>query len=169
MAHSLKSKSLYFQKSKKSNMMTRTMRNPIIQKNLIKIRQHFSNAVERDDVYKKIMEFGQNLPKLSSEFHTPEFEVQGCQSKMFLRTIEEDGVLFFEAFSDALISAGLASILINFYQGADPEAILKHKPDFLADMNITNSLSLNRSNGLSQILLRIQQDALRHLVQKRST
>ena len=71
----------------------------------------------------------------------------------------EDGNLTFSAHSDALISAGLAAILIDFYNGATPEEILSTPPTFLKKLGIISSLSPGRANGLASLYHRIHQTA----------
>lgn len=83
---------------------------------------------------------------------------------MYLHSFLRDGKVFFEGESDALISSGLAAILIRTYNGESPETILKCPPDFLEDLGISASLTPNRANGLYSIHLRMKQDALKWLM-----
>lgn len=114
--------------------------------------------------YERIIELGRKLPKLSDAYKTPENLVRGCQSQMFLHTRKEGEFLFFEAESDALISAGLAFLMISVYSGETAETILKCAPNFLIDLKISQSLSPNRANGLYSLYTRMKQDALKSLV-----
>ena len=97
----------------------------------------------------------------------PENVVPGCQSVMYLRSYMEGGAVFFEAESEALISSGLAALLVCVYSGELPEAILKCPPDYLEELGIRTSLTPNRTNGLYHIHLRMRQDALKFLVNVR--
>lgn len=114
--------------------------------------------------YQKIIELGRSLPPLSAEFKIPENIVSGCQSILYLRTEVKDGKIFFEAASEALISAGLAALLLAVYNGESPETILKASPDYIRDLGIHASLSPSRSNGLSSMYLRMRQEALQFLI-----
>lgn len=67
----------------------------------------------------------------------------------------------FSAFSEALISAGLASLLIEVYGNEPPVTILKCPPNFLEALGMLSLLSPGRSHGLRNLFLRMQQLALR--------
>ena len=116
--------------------------------------------------YQTIIELGRALSPLPIEFKTPDRIVKGCQSALYLHSFLKDGQLFFNASSEALISAGLAALLIAVYSGESPETVLKRPPDFLAEIGIPSALSLSRSNGLAHIHLRMKQDALNCLIAK---
>ena len=134
------------------------------QKKSEELKKSFSKFPSPEDRYKALIEMGRNLPPFPAESKCPENLVAGCQSSLYLTSRFIDGLVFFEAASDALISAGLAAILIAVYNGESPETLLKQPPQFLSDLNIFASLSPNRSNGLAQIHLRMKKDALKFLV-----
>lgn len=124
----------------------------------------FSACVTEEEKYIKIIELGKSLPVLEAQYKIPENIVQGCQSTMYLRSYLQEGKVMFQADSDALISSGLAAILIQVYEGETPEAILKCPPDYLEQLGIGASLTPNRANGLYSIHLRMKQDALKFLL-----
>lgn len=124
----------------------------------------FSTCSSADERYAKIIELGRKLPLLDPAFKKEENLVRGCQSRMFLHSHFKEGRLLFEAESDALISSGLAALLIMVYSGETPEAILKCPPEFLDNIGISSSLTPNRSNGLYSLHLRMKQEALKALL-----
>lgn len=128
------------------------------------IRSLFASCCSEEEKYNKIIEMGKNLPRLDPLHKTPENEVLGCQSKMYLRTFAENKILHFQADSSALISAGLAALLIFVYSGESAETILQCKPSYLEDLGISASLSPSRANGLYSIHLRMKQEALKSLI-----
>ena len=71
----------------------------------------------------------------------------------------EDGVMHYKAHSDALISAGLAAMLIEEMKGKSAEQILKIKEPALFKQ-VEGSLSPGRSNGLASLWLKMKQQAL---------
>jgi cysteine desulfuration protein SufE len=119
-----------------------------------------SSSEER---YQILIKIGRELSPLSPSEKIPENIVQGCQSILYLAAEERDGKMFFKAESDALISSGLAALLIALYSGESRETILTQPPLILAELGIQASLSLNRSNGLVNIHLRMKQEALKSL------
>lgn len=128
------------------------------------LKKFFPNFLSGEDRYKALIDLGRSLPPFPLALKIPENLVSGCQSNLYLSAQFIDGLVYFEAASDALISAGLAAILIAVYNGESPETILKQPPQFLNDLGIYTSLSANRSNGLSQIHLRMKKEALKFLV-----
>lgn len=129
------------------------------------IRSIFNSLPSEELKYEKIIELGRELLPLPLENKIPENLVHGCQSTMYLHAELIDGRIVFHAASDALISAGLAAILIGVYSGETAETILKCPPDYLEDLGISASLTPNRANGLYSIHLRMKQDAFKFYLQ----
>jgi cysteine desulfuration protein SufE len=128
------------------------------------IKELFASCPSLEEKYQKIIELGRFQPSLEARDKTPDNIVKGCQSTMYLHSFLREGRIFFEAESEALISAGLAALLIRVYSGESPEVILKCPPQYLEDINISANLTPSRANGLYSIHLRMQQDALRFLL-----
>lgn len=125
------------------------------------ICQQFASCKDKSDKYQKIIELGKENPSLPSEYKTEAHRVHGCQSKMYLHAELLNGYMHFEAESDALISNGLAALLLAVYDGESPEAVLKCEPQYLKDLEITASLTPGRSNGLASLFLRMRQETIR--------
>lgn len=128
------------------------------------VKDLFAACANEEARYNKIIELGRALPRLDATYKLPENIVKGCQSTMFMRSSLKDGLVFFEVESDALISAGLAALLLMVYNGESPETIIKCPPDYLVDLGISASLTPNRANGLYSLHLRMKQDALKLLI-----
>lgn len=130
------------------------------------IKALFAPLKTDEEKYAKIIDLGRALPPFPLSAKTPANEVKGCQSIMHLLTESRDHHLHFQAESDALISKGLAALLIHVYSGETPEAILKCPPAYLEEIGITASLTPNRANGLYSIHLRMKQEALKALASR---
>ncbi len=130
------------------------------------IKKLFNACSTAEDKYLKIIELGRALSSLSSTLKVPENSVKGCQSLVYLHCQMQDGRLYFEAASDALISSGLVALLLEVYQGETAEVLLKCPPTYLEELGISASLTPSRSNGLYSIHLRMKQEALRLLIKK---
>lgn len=128
------------------------------------IKEIFNSCKTPEERYQKIMDFGRQLKKMDASFKTQENMVKGCQSVMYLHSYKEEDKVIFEADSDALISLGLAAILIFIYSGETAETILKCPPSCLEELGISASLSPNRANGLYHIHLKMKQEALKSLM-----
>lgn len=130
------------------------------------IKQIFNACPTEEAKYQKIIEFGRELPPLADQYKVPENIVKGCQSTMYLRSSWLNEGIKFEAQSDALISAGLAAILLKVYSGEPPEVVLKCPPTYLEELGISASLTPSRANGLYSVHLRMKQDALKLFIER---
>ena len=130
------------------------------------MKKLFAACPTEDAKYQKIIELGRQQPPLDASHKIPENIVKGCQSIMYLHSFMQGDAVHFEAESDALISSGLAAILVYVYNGESPETILKCPPTYLDELGISTSLTPNRANGLYSIHLKMKQDALKLLVKK---
>lgn len=128
------------------------------------VKELFQGCDTPEKKYQKIIECGRSLPSMPPDLKIPENIVSGCQSIVYLHCQMLEGKLFFTAASDALISSGLAALLLKAYNGHPPEFLLKNKPTFLNELQINTSLSPGRSNGLASMFLRMQKNALNFLV-----
>jgi cysteine desulfuration protein SufE len=129
------------------------------------IKKLFNSLPTPEAKYQKLIELGRSAPSLAPEFKTSDNIVDGCQSTMYLRSyLSDDGTILFEAESEALISSGLAALLIAVYSNELPDVILTCPPLFIDEIGIRASLTPGRSNGLSSMYLRMKQDALKLLV-----
>jgi cysteine desulfuration protein SufE len=123
----------------------------------------FKDCVTPDDKYQIIITLGRRLPPYPEAHKTLGSIVQGCQSTMYLHAYLENGKMRFSAYSEALISAGLAALLIKTYDLESPEVVLKCPPRFLETIGIQGSISPSRANGLSSLFLKMKQEALAHI------
>jgi len=126
------------------------------------LKNLFLSTTSTEVKYKKIIEWGEQLPPMPAAYKTESSLVKGCQSIMHVHGELKDGKIFFQADSDALISKGLASILIYLYSGETPETILTADPSLLAELKIQNILSPSRANGFVSLYQKIKTIALIH-------
>jgi cysteine desulfuration protein SufE len=129
-----------------------------------KLRDLFSNIQCSEDRYNKIIDLGKKQPFFPEIHKTNDKLVAGCQSKLYLYSFKGNGLVHFQTYSDALISAGLGMLLTEVYSGEYAEVILKCPPTFIDDLGIAASLSPNRSNGLYSLHLKMKQEALKFLM-----
>jgi sulfur transfer protein SufE len=127
------------------------------------LKSEFSSLPSREILYQKIMEWGKKLPLFKPEWKSEENRVTGCQSLMYLYSCYEKGNVYFYASSDAFISAGLAALLIEVYNGEPPDTIFITPPTFLEELGIPSVLTPGRANGLASLYLKMKQEAVRYL------
>lgn len=130
------------------------------------IKQLFASCTSPTEKYSKIIELGRTQPPLEERFKTDENIVQGCQGTMYLHTSVEGDRVYFQTSADALISAGLAMILVDVYSGETAETILKCPPAYLEELGLGAALSPGRANGLYSIHLRMKQEALKVMLNR---
>lgn len=130
-----------------------------------RVKAKFAECPTEELKYEKLIAMGKELRGLPSEQKIPQNLVSGCQSIMYINSIYKDGKILFEADSDALISAGLAAVLMEVYSGESPEVILKCPPKVIDELGLGASLTPSRANGLYSIHLHMKQKALKLLME----
>ncbi|MEQ9823718.1 MAG: SufE family protein [Puniceicoccaceae bacterium] len=102
-----------------------------------------------------IIDMGKTAEGLNDSFKTDAYLIEGCVSNLWLVPEFRDGKCYFAADSDAMVTKGLANLLCQLYSGYTPEQVLSVDPGFLAEVGVTQHLSPNRRNGLTQVGERI--------------
>lgn len=133
---------------------------------VVKVKEVLLSLKDPEARYAYLIELGRKSPPFPTVLQTPSHIVPGCQSILYLHTSFQEGKLVFQAHSEALISAGLAALLVSIYSNSTPEAILLNPPLFLQEIGLFASLSPHRSNGLASIYTRMKQEALKHITRK---
>ncbi|MFW5845747.1 MAG: SufE family protein [Planctomycetota bacterium] len=113
-----------------------------------------------EDRYARIIALGRALPPLPEEHRTEENKVRGCSSTVWLHADYVDGLVHFQADSDAVIVRGLVALLLQVYSGHRPEEILAAPPEFIEELGLNQNLSANRANGLAAMVKQIKTYAL---------
>ena len=111
------------------------------------------------DKYEYLIELGKNLPGLPEEKKTADRLIKGCQSRVWLDTEFDGEKLRFDADSDALITRGIISLLVNVYSGSTPADILADDFSFLDTLGLKENLSPTRANGLASMIETIRKTA----------
>ena len=123
--------------------------------------QFFEEMHTKEEKYHALIELGSKLPPFPKRLITDACLVKGCQSTLYLHSELKADKLHCQAFSNALISAGLAAIIIRIYNHEPPEAVIQSPPYLLKKIGIFDLISPNRVNGLKSFYIRLQQDAVR--------
>ena len=116
------------------------------------IIEEFSLFDEWLDKYGYLIELGRNLEPYPEEAKTEDKLIKGCQSRVWLDCEERDGRLWFAADSDAIITKGIISLLIDVYSGCTPEEIAEDDFGFIAEIGLKDNLSPTRANGLVSMI-----------------
>jgi len=118
-----------------------------------------------EDKYGFLIDLGRKLPALPEAEKTEENRIQGCQSRVWViaekRTTSEGDVIEFTADSDSDIVKGLIAILRRVYFGQPADRILQFDIEgLLHRLELDQHLSMNRRNGLFEMIQRIKRLAL---------
>ena len=128
------------------------------------IVEEFSLFDNWDDRYEYIIDLGKKLPPLKEEYKKDENKVKGCQSTVWLVAHYNNGRIFYEADSDAVIVKGLISMLIRVLSGQSPDDIVHAKLDFINKIGMMNHLAQTRSNGLLSMVKQMKNYALAYKI-----
>ncbi|MDR0981679.1 MAG: SufE family protein [Culturomica sp.] len=112
------------------------------------------------DKYAYLIEIGNELPPMDERYKTDDNLIVGCQSRVWLHSEEKDGLLYFSADSDAIITKGIVALLIKVFSGEKPEDILNADLKFIETIGLNQHLSPTRSNGLLSMIKKIKIYAL---------
>jgi len=119
----------------------------------------FSMYDEWLDKYEYLIELGKSLNTYPEEAKVEEKLVKGCQSRVWLDYKVEDGRLYFNADSDAIITKGIISLLISVYSGHTAAEIAADDFSFVEQIGLKENLSPTRSNGLVSMIATIRKAA----------
>ena len=115
------------------------------------------------DKYEYIIELGKSLEEYPEERKTDDKLVKGCQSRVWIDFKVEDGKIFFNADSDAIITKGIISLLVRIYSGRTPQEILSSDFSVVEKIGLKENLSPTRANGLVSMIQMIREIAARNI------
>lgn len=112
------------------------------------------------DKYDYIIQLGKSLPLIDEKYKLDENLIKGCQSKVWLHAEMQDGKLIFTADSDALITKGLVSLVVEVLSGSTPQEIASADLYFIDRIGLHSHLSPTRSNGLASMIKQMKMYAI---------
>ena len=135
------------------------MENQEIYLNLSKLVTKLKNSEDPKRKYEYILWLGKKLKQPNNNIFAPENKVKGCVSEVFVKANIKEGKLYWEGYSDALITKGLLAFLINGLNELTPEDVVNINKCFIEETGLKASLTPSRSNGFLNILLKMQSQA----------
>ena len=127
--------------------------------NLSKLVEKLKKSEDPKRKYEYILWLGKKLKEPDNEILVEENKVKGCVSEVFVKANIKGGKLFWEGYSDALITKGLLAFLITGLNELTPSEVVKIDKRFIEDTGLKASLTPSRSNGFLNILLKMQSQA----------
>ena len=128
-----------------------------IQDQIIDEFAQFGDWMER---YEYLIDLGKSLAPFDERHKTPEYLIEGCQSKVWLYPSFENGIITFSAESDALITRGIVALLVRVFSGRTPAEIVDANIYFIEKIGLRENLSPTRSNGLLAMMKQMRLYAL---------
>ena len=122
--------------------------------------EEFSELDDWMDRYQLLIDLGNEQAPLDEQYKTEQNLIEGCQSRVWLQADYADGLVHFQAESDALIVKGIISLLIQVVSGHTPDEILESGLYFIERIGLKEHLSPTRSNGLLAMVKQMRMYAL---------
>jgi cysteine desulfuration protein SufE len=111
------------------------------------------------DRYQLLIDQGRKLASLPEAERSEDLKVLGCQSQVWLKSDFDGERLHFRAASDAIITSGLISLLLEIYSGRRPQEILAAPFTLGERIGLQAHLSPSRANGFANMVKRIRDEA----------
>ena len=124
------------------------------------IIDEFSGLDDWMDKYQLLIDLGNEQAPLDEQYKIESNLIDGCQSRVWLQADYENGVIHFQAESDALIVKCIVSLLIRVLSDHTPKEILDADLYFIDEIGLKEHLSPTRSNGLLAMIKQIRSYAL---------
>ena len=110
--------------------------------------------------YEYMIELGKSIELIDSSKKIDSNLIKGCQSKLWLHAELNNNKLIFKADSEAIITKGIAAVLLRVFSNQTPVYILNANLDFVDKIGLKEHLSPTRANGLISMIKQIKYYAL---------
>jgi cysteine desulfuration protein SufE len=110
--------------------------------------------------YEYLIDLGKSLPLVAQSDKSDSLLIKGCQSKLWLKSSFDGNLVNFLADSDAIITKGIAAIMIRVLSNQTPSEIISANLDFINKIGLKEHLSPTRANGLVSLIKQMKLDAL---------
>ena len=129
------------------------------QDEIIEEFEAFDDWTER---YQLLVDYAKELKKkpMPAEDKTDQNKIDGCQSTVWFTCKYEDGKLYFNGDSDAILVKGIVALLLIVLSGHTPKEILEANLYFIDRIGLQEHLSPTRSNGVVAMLKQLRLYAL---------
>jgi len=112
------------------------------------------------DKYNYLIEIGKSVKPLDDNYKEDKYLIKGCQSRVWLHASLENGLVVFNTDSDALITKGIAGLLVRALSNQPPKEIVNADLSFVDAIGLKEHLSPTRSNGLVSMIRQMKLYAL---------
>ena len=127
------------------------------------IIEDFSMFEDWMEKYEFIIELGKEVNLIPEQDKSDDLLIEGCQSRVWLKSEFNNGQMYYFADSDAIITKGIISLLIKVMNGETPSTIAKENLFFIEKIGLQEHLSPTRANGLLEMVKRMKIDAIKNI------
>ena len=128
-----------------------------VQNEIIEEFSLFEDWMQR---YEYMIELGKSIEIIDPSKKIDSNLIKGCQSKLWLHAELTNNRLIFKADSEAIITKGIAAVLLRVFSNQTPEDILNANLNFVDEIGLKEHLSPTRANGLVSMIKQIKYYAL---------
>ena len=128
-----------------------------VQNEIIEEFSLFEDWMQR---YEYMIELGKSIELIDTSKKIDSNLIKGCQSKLWLHAELTNNKLIFKADSEAIITKGIAAVLLRVFSNQTPKDILNANLDFVDKIGLKEHLSPTRANGLISMIKQIKYYAL---------
>lgn len=132
------------------------------------IIEEFTGLGEWMERYNYLIDLGRNLPMIDQAYRNDEYLIRGCQSRVWLNAELKDGLVHYTADSDAIITKGIASLMIRVFTGHTPDEILNADLGFIDVIGLKEHLSPTRSNGMVSMINQMRYFAMAYKAKQKN-
>ena len=127
------------------------------------IIEDFSMFEDWMEKYEFIIELGKEVNVIPEQDKSDDLLIEGCQSRVWLKSEVNNGQMYYFADSDAIITKGIISLLIKVMNGETPSTIATENLFFIEKIGLQEHLSPTRANGLLEMVKRMKMDAIKNI------
>lgn len=106
--------------------------------------------------YEYLVDLGKRLKPIDDAFKSEQYQIDGCQSQVWIVAKVAGNRLQLTADSDSLITRGIISLLLRVLDGQPLEEVQNADLFFIKDIGLSTNLSPSRANGLTLIIQKIK-------------
>lgn len=119
-------------------------------------------ALDADDRYRALIEFGRTLAPMDPALKTAATRVPGCSADVWVYPLTDGTALRFQADSNADITRGVVALIVSLVDGRSPAEILRVPIEAeLEALGLKRHLSANRTQGVPNMIARVREAATR--------
>ena len=125
---------------------------------LEKIKEMGENLkmLERQERLHYLVDKARQVEPLPETVKTEQNRIHGCASKLWIiGGVREDGTMMYQADGDAFITKGTAKLVTDIVNGEKQQEVAKLTVESFRPLGIKELLTVQRQNGLGELINRI--------------